>query len=159
MYVRRGKELFMSDCRTIHILLGRYFDRELLEPERRLVEAHLKQCSLCSAELQQIHEIDGAFRKGMSTPQVPSDMTQRIMEKARAQVGVTFPRWDFLRFWKNWSLSMRLAAIGVATIACYVGIAIGGSSLPTIRSATAEMRWIDMTSQAPIVKAYMGTER
>jgi anti-sigma factor RsiW len=149
----------MPDCRTISILLGRFFDRELSDSKRRSVEDHLKQCSRCSAELQQIREIASAFREAMSAPQVPSDITQRIMAKAREQVGTASPRWDLLYFWKNWPLSMRLAAIGVATIACYVGIAIGSSSLPSTRSATAEMRWIGMTSQEPIVKAYMGNKR
>jgi anti-sigma factor RsiW len=159
MSVQRRKELFMPDCLTIHILLGRYFDRELSDPERQLVEDHLIQCRRCSAELQQIREIAGAFREGMPTPPVPSDMTQRIMDKVREHADVPLQRWELLCFWKNWSLSMRLAAIGVATIACYAGIAIGGSSPPSIRSATAEMKWIGMTSQGPIVKAYMGTER
>jgi anti-sigma factor RsiW len=159
MIVKRRKELLMPDCRTIRIILGRYFDSELSDPERRLVEEHLKQCSRCSAEHQQICEIADAFRKEMPAPPAPSGITQRIMEKAREQVGVAFPVWDFFCFWKNWPLSMRFAAIGVATIACYIGIIIGSSSLPSTRSATVEMSWIGMTSQGPIVKAYMGTER
>jgi anti-sigma factor RsiW len=159
MSVQRRKELFMSDCRTTKGLLGRYFDAELSNPERCSVEDHLKQCSRCSAELRQIREIAGAFQEEMAVPQVPSGMTQRIMEKAREQVGVSFPGQDFLCFWKSWSLSMRFAAISLATIACYVGIVIGSSPLPSTRSATAEMRWIGMTSQEPIVKAYMGNKQ
>jgi anti-sigma factor RsiW len=148
----------MSDCRAIAILLGRYFDRELSEPKRRLVEDHLKQCIRCSAELQQIREIADAFQEGVSARQVSADMTQQIMGKAREQVGCA-PKWDFLCLWKNWSSLMRFAAIGVATIACYVGIVAGSSSFPSTRSSTAETRWIGMTSQGPIIKAYMGTER
>jgi anti-sigma factor RsiW len=149
----------MSNCRTIRILLGRYFDRELSDPERRLVEDHLKQCSRCSVELQQIRKIAGAFREGMAVPQVPSDMTQRIMAKAREQVGTTSSGWEFLYFWGKWSLSMRLAAIGVATIACYVGIVISSASLPSTRRAGDDMQWVGMTAQEPIITAYVGSGR
>ena len=148
----------MSDCRAIKDRLGRYFDRELSHSERRLIEDHLKQCDRCRADLQEIRYIAGIVREGMPVPPVPSGLSRRIMAEARAQVGNAPSAWSFLLFWKNWSFSMRLAAMGVAAAACYVGLAIGSSSQPSTRPTSAEMKWIGMTSQGPIVKAYMGRD-
>jgi anti-sigma factor RsiW len=149
----------MSNCRAIQKLLGRYFDGELSPFERRMVEDHLRQCSQCRQSLQEIHAIAGAFQKAMPVPPVPSALNQKIMAETRAQVGSAPSAWLFLRFWKNWSFTMRLTAIGVVAVACYIGVVIGGSSLQSTRSAAAEMRWISMTAQVPIVKAYMGSNR
>ena len=149
----------MPDCRKTKNRLGRYFDEELPPSERRLVEEHLKQCRQCSEELQEMRAIAGELQEGMPVPPVPSGLSRRIMAEARAQVGCAPSAWSFLLFWKNWSFSMRLAAMGVAAAACYVGLAIGSSSQPSIRPTRAEMKWIGMTSQGPIVKAYMGRDQ
>jgi predicted anti-sigma-YlaC factor YlaD len=149
----------MQDCRAIRVSLGCYYDGELSEPERRLVRDHLKQCSQCRAELQQICEIAPAFQEGMQTPPTPSDLTRKIMEKAHRRTVGALSWWSCLLFWKNWSLPMRFAAAGVIAAACYIGIVVGSSSLPFDRSATSEMKWISMSTQGPIVKAYMGKDR
>jgi anti-sigma factor RsiW len=149
----------MPECQRIRNSLGRYFDGELSNTEGCLVEEHLKHCSQCSEELQQIHEIAGAFQEGMPVPPVPPNLIVRIMGEARAQIDGGLPGWSFLLFWRNWSFSMRLAALGVAAVACYVGLVISSGSLPSTRPAGAEMRWIGMTSQEPIVKAYLGRTR
>jgi anti-sigma factor RsiW len=147
----------MSDCHAIQDLLGRYFDGELPPGERHLIEEHLKQCGRCRQSLQEIRAIAGAFQEGMTVPPVPSALTRKIMAKARVQVDSAPAEWSPLWFWKNWSFSMRLAAMGVAVAACYVGLAISSSSQSSTRSTGAEMKWIGMTSQGPIVKAYMGS--
>jgi anti-sigma factor RsiW len=149
----------MPNCRAIKNRLGRYFDEELSPVERRLIDDHLKQCSRCSADLQEIREIAGIFHEGATAPPVPPGLTQRIMRKARTQVDGVPAAWSFLGFWKNSSFSMRLAAMGVALAACYIGLAIGSSSQTSTRSTSAEMKWIGMTSQGPIVKAYIGRDQ
>ena len=149
----------MLDCRAIKDRLGRYFDGELSPVEHRLVEDHLQQCSRCSADLQEIRDIAGIVREGMPVPPVPSGLSRRIMAEARAQVGNAPSAWSFLLFWKNWSFSMRLAAMGVAAAACYIGLAISSGSQLSTQSTSAEMKWIGMTSQGPIVKAYMGSNQ
>jgi len=149
----------MSDCRAMKDRLGRYFDRELSHFERRLIEDHLKQCDRCSADLQEIRDIARIVQEGMPVSPVPSGLSRRIMAEARAQVGSAPSAWSFIWFWKNWSFSMRLAAMGVAAAACYVGLAISSSLQPSTQSIGAEMKWIGMTSQGPIVKAYMGSNQ
>jgi anti-sigma factor RsiW len=149
----------MSDCRGISERLGRYFDGELTPSERRSVEDHLEQCSRCRASLQEIRDISGIFQEGMDAPPAPSDLTRRIMERAQAQIGESLPGWSFLLFWRDWSLSMRFAALGVAAVACYVGIFIGSSSLTPAQRASDDMKWVDMSSREPIVSAYVGRAR
>jgi anti-sigma factor RsiW len=157
MHATKVREPKMSDCHAIQGRLGRYFDGELSPVEHRLVEDHLKHCGRCSQDLQEIRAIVEAFQEGMSVPPVPSDLNRRIMAKARVQAERVPSVWSFLWFWKSWSFSMRLAAMGVAAAACYVGLIIGDSSQPSTRSTGAEIKWIGMTSQGPIVKAYIGS--
>lgn len=147
----------MLDCRAIQNRLGRYFDGELSPVERRLVENHLKQCTQCSADLQEIREIAGVFQEGIPALPVPSDLTQRIMEKARTHVDRALPGSSLHWFWKNWSFSKRFAALGVAAAACYIGLLFGSASLPSTRRAGDEMQWIGITSRGPIVTAYVGS--
>jgi anti-sigma factor RsiW len=154
----KGEVWSMLDCRRMKKLLGRYFDDELSPDERLLLEAHLKQCSRCRTELQAIGEIAGAFRKNITIPPVPPHLAQRIMEKARAQVKGPYLLRLFL-FWKNWSFSMRCAAVGVAAAACYIGIAIGRDSLSAAPHSEEEMRWITMSHWEPISTAYTGRAR
>jgi anti-sigma factor RsiW len=147
----------MPDCRAIKSKLGRYFDGELPPIERRSVEDHLKSCSRCRVELQEIREVADAFQEGISAPPVPSDLPQRIMEKARTRVGVVPAGGDLIWFWKNWSFSLRFAAVAVAAAACYIGIVIGSVLLPPARQASDEIKWVGITSQGPIVSAYIGS--
>jgi anti-sigma factor RsiW len=149
----------MSDCRAIMSRLGRYYDGELSPVECRGIENHLKKCSRCSADLQEIREIAGVFQEGMPASPVPSDLTQRILEKARTQVDDAAPGWRFLRFWKNWSFSMRFSAVAVSAAACCLGIVLGSASLPSTHRAGDEMQWVGMTSQEPIITAYVGSGR
>lgn len=149
----------MPECREIKDRLGRYLDGELPPVERRLVENHLRKCSRCSSELQELRAIAGLFQESMHTPAVPPGLTQMVMKRAHAQIDGGLPIWNFLLFWRNWSFGMRLAALGVAAVACYVGLMIGSSSLPSTRSPGAELTWIRMTSQEPIARAYTGSNR
>jgi anti-sigma factor RsiW len=149
----------MPDCRAIQNRLGRYFDGELPPAERHLVEDHLRQCRRCSADLQEIRGISSAFRESAPTPPIPENLSLRIMENARKQVGSVPPARGFFWFWKNWSLSMRFAAVSVAAAACYIGIVIGSGSLQSRQQPNDEIRWIGMASGVPMIKAYAGSAR
>jgi predicted anti-sigma-YlaC factor YlaD len=149
----------MADCRIIRNRLGRYLDGELSEPERHTIEAHLKQCSRCKAVLQEMSDLSDLFKHGVPAPPIPSYLTGKIIAKAKEELDGNLPGWSFLLFWRNWSLSMRFAALGVATVACYIGLVIGNSSAPSTPRAGDEMKWIGMTSGEPIVTAYVGGAR
>jgi anti-sigma factor RsiW len=149
----------MSDCRGIRRRLGRYIDGELTSSERRSVEDHLEQCSRCKASLEEIREISGIFQERLTVPPALPDLTRRIMEKAQSQIDSSVVGWSFLLFWRDWSLSMRFAALGVAAAACYIGICMGTASLAPARRTSDEMKWVDMSSREPIVSAYEGSAR
>jgi hypothetical protein len=80
------------------------------------------------------------------------------MERAQAQIDGSLPDWSFILFWRNWSLSLRLAALGVAAAACYFGILIGSASLQSTRQPGDEALWIG-ASRGPLVAAYTGSNR
>jgi anti-sigma factor RsiW len=149
----------MSNCRGMRDRLGRYFDGELSDTERLKVDDHLKQCSRCRSDLQEIGEVAAIFREEMPVPSIPVNLTRRIMDKAQVEVANDLPGRGFLLFWRNWPLSMRFAALAVAVAACYIGIFLGSSSLTSIRQEGNEMKWVDMSSRGPIITAYEGGAR
>jgi anti-sigma factor RsiW len=149
----------MPDCPTIKSCIGRYFDGELSPLERHLVEDHLKQCSLCREDLLEIGKIAGVIQKGIMIPAVPSGLSQKIMQRAAAQVDNPLSRQGFFWLWRSWSFPMRLASVAVTAAACYIGLVLGSASLPSTRSPGDEMRWISMTSRGPIITAYVGSAR
>ena len=148
----------MSGCRQIKNRLGRYYDGELPLTECLLVKRHLQDCRLCSRELEEIRKLSMSFQRALVIPPVPEALAHRIMAQAREQAGGTLPAWGLFRFWRDWSLSMRFAAVAVSATACYIGLAIGSASLLS-RSAGDEMQWIGLTSRGPIVTAYVGENR
>jgi hypothetical protein len=81
------------------------------------------------------------------------------MAQARAHAGGTCRVRDLFRLWSDWSFSMRFAAVAISAAACYIGLVLGGASLPSSRSVGDETQWIGMTSREPIVTAYMGAVR
>ncbi len=149
----------MFDCRQINNRLGRYHDGELPLAERLLVESHLQGCRLCSQQLDEIRDVSRIFQQALVIPPVPGALAHRIMAQAHAQAAATSSAWDLLVFWRDWSFSMRFAAVAVSVAACYLGLVIGSASLPSPRSAGDEMQWVSMTSRGPIVAAYVGGKR
>ena len=149
----------MSNCRAIKSRLGRYHDGELPPDERPLVESHLEVCRTCGEELAEIRRYSEALQQAIAVPPVPEGMVQRIMTRAHMQTGGERVPGNWLWSWRDWSLSMRFAAAGVAAAACYIGLVIGSASPPSSRSAIDEAQWIGLTSRGPIVTAYVGANR
>ncbi len=56
------REPIMDRCDEFMELLVAFMDRELGEPERARVEAHLDACADCRRELEALKRVDGTFR-------------------------------------------------------------------------------------------------
>src|SRR5215212_9376031 len=69
----------MVDCEN-HVRLDAYHDGELSPAERSAVEAHLRDCPSCAAELAAMRGMSGAFAD--ATPREPSD--EELLELARS---------------------------------------------------------------------------
>ena len=69
----------MVDCEN-KVRLDAYHDGELSLAERSDVEAHLRDCPLCAAELAAIRSMSGAFAD--STPREPSH--EQLLQLARS---------------------------------------------------------------------------
>src|SRR5690348_7618834 len=63
-------------------------DGELAEPERHLVEAHLRGCAQCRAKLDEELSLKAAIRRQMGAAKVPADLRLRI----RAALGEAVER-------------------------------------------------------------------
>jgi hypothetical protein len=61
----------------------------------------------------------------------------------------------FHRFWRGWPVLMRFAAVGSATVACYVGLVAGVGSAPSPRPTVDSAGWLAASSAGPIVEAHM----
>ena len=69
----------MADCEN-RVRLDAYHDGELSPAERSDVEAHLRDCSSCAAELAAIRRMSGAFAD--TTPREPSH--EQLLQLARS---------------------------------------------------------------------------
>jgi anti-sigma factor RsiW len=68
----------MSDCRH-QVRLNAYHDGELAPADRSAVDAHLRECPSCAAELAAIRRVSGAFAE--TPPREPSD--ERLLRLTR----------------------------------------------------------------------------
>jgi anti-sigma factor RsiW len=157
--VKIVEESNVSSCKRIKTRLGRYHDGELPADERRLIERHLEVCRTCCEELAEIARYSDALEQALTVPPVPEGIVQRIMTRAHMQTSSERVRWNRLWFWRDWSLSMKFAAAGVAAVACFIGLVIGSASQQSLRSAGDEMRWVALTFRGPIVAAYVEATR
>jgi anti-sigma factor RsiW len=78
-----------------------YLDGELSDRERARVEAHLAECSRCTAELEQLRmlrrELDATFDAALSPVRLPAAADARIRDRLRARTGPR-PLW---RLWQR----------------------------------------------------------
>lgn len=66
----------MSECEETN-RLGAYHDGELTPPESAELEAHIRQCPLCAAELERLRELSRAIG-AWAPPEMPSASVQRL---------------------------------------------------------------------------------
>ena len=73
----------MVDCEN-QVRLSAYHDGELLPAERSIVEAHLRDCPSCAAELAAIRRTSGAF--AATSPREPShEQLLQLAQSVRAE--------------------------------------------------------------------------
>jgi len=149
----------MSGCRPFKNQLGRYHDGELSSAGCARMEQHLRTCRACSEELAEVRRVSEALWETLEPPPVPAALTAKIMARARRQPAGDRAAWGSFWFWRSWSLPVRFAAAGVAAAAIYIGLAIGSASLSFSRPSGDEMQWVRLTSQGPLVTAYVEDNR
>lgn len=71
-------------CTKIDSMLSSYLDGELRPEERRLVEAHLKACPHCAAELAAL-ERTAAGTRLFPFPGLSPDFTERVLDQIQSR--------------------------------------------------------------------------
>lgn len=99
----------MSECDVTRRLLPAFLDAELVDEERRAVEAHLSACAECRAACEDDAAFVAAIRAAMPDHAVPSALRERV---GRLRPGPPRP-------------SLRLAWVAGAAAAALLAVALG----------------------------------
>jgi|SRR5579884_3198749 len=114
----------MIDCEH-RIRLNAYHDGELSPAERSDVEAHLRDCPSCAAELATIRRVSGAF--ATTSPREPS--REQLLQMARSVRAEPYDARVFLRLFR------RTAVAAAVLLACAIA---GGVYLSQRAKAAAD---------------------
>jgi len=97
-----------NSCSSVSRLLGKYFDQEVNEKEKLLIEGHLQGCTTCREALRSMEELK-ALLKGPVEEAVQKEdfpwVWQKIEKEIRLQKKLTW--WQSLRSWLDVSPLFR----------------------------------------------------
>jgi RNA polymerase sigma-70 factor (ECF subfamily) len=136
----RTKDETMMNCSDIKPLLSAYFDGELPDEQRELVDAHLPDCADCSAELEGFSRIE-AISNIFTAPRASEQEWDKVWGNVRAALPATRRR--------RW-----LRPVGAFAAAAVLLIALGaGYILYGTDDALAEPTWVveSLESSSPNV--------
>ena len=97
-----------DSCSAVSKLLEKYFDQEVTEEERALVEAHLLDCPACQDVLSSMEKIKDLVRAPVEEAAEKEDFPwvwQKIERGIRSEERPTF--WETLRSWLQISPPFR----------------------------------------------------
>jgi len=116
-------------CKTIQEKLDLYLAEELTATDQRQVEAHLRSCPDCGAELARLKQLLALLKSDSATPPVPEGFTSRVMAKARQRLAARQPPetvpWSIRRWWASVSVPMRAEAAAVLAAGLLIGVLMG----------------------------------
>jgi len=144
----------MLPCDKVRAKLGRYRDRELSSAESRELAAHLEVCQACRLEFRAMETLDAAL-SAAPVPPAPEGLVESVMRAARRQQSDGDSLFVFPRFWRGWSVPMRLATACTAVAACYLGLVAGAGSAPSPRAEADGVAWLSVSSAGPIAEVCM----
>lgn len=114
-------------CATVSGFLDRYFDQEVTDEERSLVEEHVKECRTCRRALDTLESMRRLIRAPVdeAVEREPFPWVWEKIERgiqAREKAGL----WERLRSWMDPSLLLRKrvwipAAVGAAVVLLITG--------------------------------------
>lgn len=136
------------DCNKCESLLNAYVDQELNKSDRSLLEAHLSECSACSAELESIRRLDAGFKATVTAPEpLRSHIADRLAERASAGSSRTNLKEKF-QMKVRWGLAATIAATLI-----FGGVMMTGGSaqatLSKMRKAVTEVHSAHLKIDVP----------
>jgi anti-sigma-K factor RskA len=114
-----------DSCSSISRLLEKYFDQEVTEKERLLIEGHLQDCAACQDALKSMEELRALIKVPVEEVFQKEDFPwvwQKIERQIRLQERLTW--WQSLRSWLDISpLFQRkvwIPAVATAVVLLFV---------------------------------------
>jgi anti-sigma factor RsiW len=156
-------------CKEILSRLDAYLDGELPADQGHVVEDHLKTCEACRHQFERMHHV-GDLLDVLDVPPLPQGFAARVMAEARGRA-LPLPEkrslmgvdWLPLRWFRELTVPMRLAACTMVLLACLLGmfmsrdLSMSGSSRTTVAEAENldGFEWFGPAPPASLGSAYL----
>jgi anti-sigma-K factor RskA len=98
--VKRGVRQMKDSCSSISKLLEKYFDQEVTEKERLLIEDHLQDCAACQNALKSMEKLRALIKVPVEEALQKEDFPwvwQNVERQIRLQEKQTW--WQSIRSW------------------------------------------------------------
>ena len=119
-------------CLQVQRKLSAYLDGEVADHEPKMIEEHIKTCTLCREELASLTELVTSL-KSLEGIQVPAYFRTRIKQRIKDDISVQIPIFDKIR-----RMVFPLAATAALVISLLFGNYIGKSLYQNIAGITTE---------------------
>ena len=141
----------MKICEEFAPLLSAFVDGELTENERAEVLAHVSGCAACRARLDELFALRDALG-ALEEPEVPADLTARVMAAVRAEKAAQTPQWKKHGAWRRWAAMAACAALALfaaVTIPRMGAEMTANDAAPADANGQALFSTFDSTAAAP----------
>jgi anti-sigma factor RsiW len=110
------------ECKSARSYIDGYLDREL-DPARGLeVEAHLRDCNLCSQSYKEREGLRDALRGAALHFKAPAELEKRVRRAVRETAKIeSSPKWRSLWSWASVAGSLVAAALALFVLLPYFG--------------------------------------
>jgi len=134
-------------CFSTSKLLEKYFDQEVTDKERLLVETHLKDCSACLSALRSMEELRTLIKTPVEEAVQKEDFPwvwQKIEREIRLQEKQTW--WQSLRSWLDLSPLLKkkvwIPAVATAVVLLFITAQIFFKKIPSY-SETSVVEYVE----------------
>lgn len=130
-------------CKTIQDKFDLYLAEGLRGTDQRQVEAHLRSCPDCRAELVRLKQLLALLKSDSAIPPVPEGFSSRLMAKARERLAVRQPPemslpWSIRRWWTSVSFPMRAEAAAMLAASLLIGVFMGQQTWYSVHPSTPQ---------------------
>jgi len=134
-------------CRKVQEDISAFLDG-LVPPDRHAaLEAHLRGCPECQAELTRLQRLSSLL-EGTPAPPLPAGFSQRLMARAhqrqpqRHRFPILFS--GLMDLWRPMPAARRVAAVAMVVIGLAVGAFMGRDTSRTMAAARPETSQVSM---------------
>jgi anti-sigma factor RsiW len=156
-------------CKKAFSAMNAYLDGELSNSAGHKLEGHLKSCPECRDQLKTLRRVETLLDDWVAPP-LPQGFALRVDAAGKRRLALrkgkrSFPaaNWLPLRWLAEWPVPIRVAACGIALLACMLGLFLGKEVSHTLNQRTAAagvenlegFEWFSPTPPASVGYAYV----